>query len=99
MRFLRFFVDLQPLALFRRALARHYTLVPNALQRPFSASCRYVFALSFTQLLEDLHRLFAPTRHATSSFIGTKLPEAFPIKAGDFSRTCPARFMPLAMIK
>jgi hypothetical protein len=72
MRFVRFFVDLQPAALFRRALARRYTGVRDLLQPAFSASCSCTFVLGFTQLVDDLLTLFAPSRHPASSFTGTK---------------------------
>ena len=72
MRFVRFFVGLQPGALSRRALARRYIRVCDSFHRAFSATCSCTFALSFTQLVDDLPKLFAPSRHLASSFIGTK---------------------------
>ena len=72
MRFVRFFVDLQPKALLRRALARRYTRVRDPLLPAFSASCSCTFALSFTLPVADLPKFFAPSRHPASSFIGTK---------------------------
>ena len=74
MRLVRFFVDLQSEALFRRALARRYTRVRDSLLPAFSASCPCTFALSFTLPVADLPKLFVPSRHPASSFIGTKRP-------------------------
>jgi hypothetical protein len=72
MRLVRFFVDLQPAALFRRALAPRCARVRGSLPPASSATFRCAFALSFTQILDHLLKLFAPSRHPASSFIGTK---------------------------
>jgi hypothetical protein len=72
MRFLRFFVDLQSGALFRRALARRCTRVRDSRLPAFSAGCSCTFALSFDLSVADLPKLLHLVGILQAPLIGTK---------------------------
>jgi hypothetical protein len=72
MQFVRFFVALPRAAFLRRALARQSTRVRDSHQRDLSPSSSRASPLYFAQRVDDLPKLFAPSRHPANSFIGTK---------------------------